>query len=100
MYRLLHCGQRRLLFDQHIQQGNWRRSGYPFSAIVPLGIPAAPLSHRPRGSCVAAVQAVMLWRQRLQTNMNATALTHTMMGPAVEADELYHNAGEKTQAAS
>jgi transposase-like protein len=35
-----------------------------------------------------------LW-QRIQTNLNATAPTDTMMGTAFEADELYQNAGEK-----
>jgi transposase-like protein len=39
-------------------------------------------------------------RQRIQTNLNATAPTHTMMGTAFEADELYQNAGEKKHAAS
>jgi transposase-like protein len=39
-------------------------------------------------------------RQRLQTNLNATAPIHKMMGTAFEADELYQNAGEKKYAAS
>ncbi len=34
-------------------------------------------------------------RQRLQTNLNATAPTAVMTGTAFEADELYQNAGEK-----
>jgi hypothetical protein len=39
-------------------------------------------------------------RQRIQTNVNATAPTHKMMGTAFEADELYQNAGEKKHAPS
>jgi transposase-like protein len=34
-------------------------------------------------------------RQRIQTNVNATAPTDLMRGTAFEADELYQNAGEK-----
>jgi transposase-like protein len=34
-------------------------------------------------------------RQRIQTNLNETAPTAVMAGTAFEADELYHNAGEK-----
>jgi transposase-like protein len=34
-------------------------------------------------------------RQRIQTNLNATAPTDVMTGTAFEADELYQNAGEK-----
>jgi transposase-like protein len=34
-------------------------------------------------------------RQRIQTNLKETAPTAAMMGTAFEADELYHNAGEK-----
>ena len=34
-------------------------------------------------------------RQRIQTRLNATAPTDMMVGTAFEADELYHNAGEK-----
>ena len=39
-------------------------------------------------------------RQRIQTNLNETAPPTVMAGTAFEADELYHNAGEKKQAAS
>ena len=39
-------------------------------------------------------------RQRLQANLNATAPTGMMTGTAVEADELYQNAGEKKRAPS
>jgi transposase-like protein len=39
-------------------------------------------------------------RQRIQTNVNATAPTHKMMGTAFEADALDQNAGEKKHAAS
>src|SRR5262245_12367890 len=34
-------------------------------------------------------------RQRIQTNLNDTGPTELMTGTAFEADELYHNAGEK-----
>jgi hypothetical protein len=34
-------------------------------------------------------------RQRIQANLNETAPTDAMRGPAFEADELYQNAGEK-----
>jgi transposase-like protein len=34
-------------------------------------------------------------RQRIQTNLNVSAPTTVMTGTAFEADELYHNAGEK-----
>jgi transposase-like protein len=34
-------------------------------------------------------------RQRIQTNVNVSAPTTVMSGTAFEADELYHNAGEK-----
>lgn len=34
-------------------------------------------------------------RQRIQNNLNETAPTAVMVGTAFEADELYHNAGEK-----
>jgi transposase-like protein len=34
-------------------------------------------------------------RQRIQGNLNVTAPTAVMHGTAFEADELYHNAGEK-----
>ena len=34
-------------------------------------------------------------RQRIQTNLNASAPTGVMMGTTFEADELYQNAGEK-----
>jgi hypothetical protein len=34
-------------------------------------------------------------RQRIQGNLNASAPTGVMPGPAFEADELYQNAGEK-----
>jgi hypothetical protein len=37
-------------------------------------------------------------RQRIQTRLNATAPTEVMVGTAFEADELYHNAGEKKHA--
>jgi transposase-like protein len=37
-------------------------------------------------------------RQRIQTRLNATAPTDVMVGTAFEADELYHNAGEKKHA--
>lgn len=39
-------------------------------------------------------------RQRIQTNLNETAPTAVMTGTAFEADELYHNAGEKKPPAS
>jgi transposase-like protein len=39
-------------------------------------------------------------RQRIQANLNATAPTGVMTGSAFEADELYHNAGEKQHAPS
>jgi hypothetical protein len=39
-------------------------------------------------------------RQRLQANRNATAPTGVMTGTALEADELYQNAGENTHATS
>jgi transposase-like protein len=34
-------------------------------------------------------------RQRIQTNVHVSAPTTVMTGTAFEADELYHNAGEK-----
>jgi hypothetical protein len=34
-------------------------------------------------------------RQRIQANLNETAPTDAMRGPAFEADELYQNAGGK-----
>jgi transposase-like protein len=34
-------------------------------------------------------------RRRIQTNLNETAPTAVMVGTTFEADELYHNAGEK-----
>jgi transposase-like protein len=37
-------------------------------------------------------------RQRVQANLNATAPTDVMSGPAFEADELYQHAGEKKHA--
>jgi transposase-like protein len=37
-------------------------------------------------------------RQRIQIRLNATAPTEVMLGTAFEADELYHNAGEKKHA--
>ena len=37
-------------------------------------------------------------RQRIQGNLNETAPTDVMQGTAFEADELYHNAGEKKHA--
>jgi hypothetical protein len=37
-------------------------------------------------------------RQRIQGNLNTTAPTDVMRGTAFEADELYHNAGEKKHA--
>jgi transposase-like protein len=39
-------------------------------------------------------------RQRIQANLNATAPTAVMVGTAFEADELYHNTGEKKHPAS
>jgi transposase-like protein len=39
-------------------------------------------------------------RRRIQTNLNDTAPTAVMMGTAFEADELYHNAGEKKHSPS
>lgn len=39
-------------------------------------------------------------RQRIQAHLNETAPTDVMMGTAFEADELYHNAGEKKHASS
>src|SRR3712207_3945183 len=39
-------------------------------------------------------------RQRIQSNLNATAPTEVMPGTACEADELYQNAGEKKHAPS
>ena len=39
-------------------------------------------------------------RQRIQTQVNATAPTDTMAGTTFEADELYQNAGEKKHTAS
>ena len=39
-------------------------------------------------------------RQRIQANLNATAPTGVMPGPAFEADELYQNAGENKHAPS
>ena len=39
-------------------------------------------------------------RQRIQSNLNATAPTEVMPGTAFEADELYQNAGEKKHAPS
>jgi hypothetical protein len=35
-------------------------------------------------------------RQRIQANLNATALTEMMAGTAFEGEELYQNAGEKS----
>jgi transposase-like protein len=37
-------------------------------------------------------------RQRIQAHRNASAPTNVMMGTAFEADERYHNAGEKKHA--
>jgi transposase-like protein len=37
-------------------------------------------------------------RQRIQGNLNETAPLNVMQGTAFEADELYHNAGEKKHA--
>jgi transposase-like protein len=39
-------------------------------------------------------------RHRVQANLNETAPTDVMQGTAFEADELYHNAGEKKHAPS
>ena len=39
-------------------------------------------------------------RQRLQANVNETAPSDVMRGTAFEADELYHNAGEKKYTSS
>jgi transposase-like protein len=39
-------------------------------------------------------------RRRIQANLDATAPTAVMVGTAFEADELYHNAGEKKHPAS
>jgi transposase-like protein len=39
-------------------------------------------------------------RWRIQGNLNETAPTDVMMGTALEADELYHNAGKKKRAPS
>ena len=39
-------------------------------------------------------------RQRIQANLNETTPTAVMVGTAFEADELYHNAGEKRQTPS
>jgi hypothetical protein len=39
-------------------------------------------------------------RQRIQTQVNATAPTDTMIGTTFEADERYQNAGENKHAAS
>jgi hypothetical protein len=39
-------------------------------------------------------------RRRLQAHLHEIALTDVMMSPAFEADEPYHNAGEKTHAPS
>jgi hypothetical protein len=39
-------------------------------------------------------------RQRIQTQLNATVPTDMMVGPAFEADELSHNAGETQHAPS
>jgi hypothetical protein len=38
-------------------------------------------------------------RQRVQGNLNTTAPTGVMTGTALEADELYQNAGENKHAA-
>jgi hypothetical protein len=40
------------------------------------------------------------WRQRLQAHLNETAPTAVMSGTAFEADELYHDAGEKKHPSS
>jgi hypothetical protein len=37
-------------------------------------------------------------RQRIQAHLNESAPTNLMMGTAFDADELYHNAGEKKHA--
>jgi hypothetical protein len=39
-------------------------------------------------------QQLQTLRQRIQANLHETAPTAMMVGPAVEAAELYHNAGE------
>lgn len=39
-------------------------------------------------------------RRRIQAPLNATAPTDVMVGTAFEADERYHNAGEKQYAPS
>jgi transposase-like protein len=58
-----------------------------------------PTSHLARELALSRKQLHTL-RQRIQTTLNATAPTHKMMGTTCEADELYHNAGEKKHAAS
>jgi transposase-like protein len=45
-------------------------------------------------------QQLQTLRQRIQSNLNATAPTEVLPGTACEADELYQNAGEKTHAPS
>lgn len=59
------------------------------------GEPTARLA-RELGMSRTQVQTL---RQRVQANLHETAPTDGRQGTAFEADELYHNAGEKKHAA-
>jgi transposase-like protein len=69
----------------------------PATLVLPLrgiakGEPTARLARELAGSR----KQLHPLRQRIQANLNETAPTDAMRGPAFEADELYQNAGEKS----
>lgn len=97
-YRCRACDGYYTLLTGTVLAKTWQR---PATLVLLLrgiakGEPTARLARELR---LSRKQLHTLW-QRIQANLNATALMGRMAGTSFEADELYQNAGEKKHAAS
>jgi hypothetical protein len=84
-----------------VARGEWGGPGGPprLSAVA-----SSPWSEHSRAALAPELglsrKQLHTLRRRIHANLNDTAPTSVRAGTAVEADELYQNAGEKKHAAS
>jgi transposase-like protein len=97
-YRCRVCDRYYTLLSGTVFEGSRQRP----ATLVPLlrGISKGESTARVARELQLSRQTVHTLRHRLQTNLNDSAPTAPMDGTIFEVDELYHNAGEKKEAAS
>jgi transposase-like protein len=92
-YRCRECDRYYTLLSGTAFEGSRQR---PATLVLLLrGITKGESTARLARELQLSRQTVHTLRQRLQTNLNDSALTGVMNGQTFEVDELYQNAGEK-----